>query len=138
MTKSVLAEGAELQWSAFSSTATKVDVMEVFLDTEEATSGQRTMIHLELTEPVGRDVSAFSFYPQECEVLLPPNIRFEVVSRYKADTESIDEVPMGAPVDAGEQLQTKMARLQVAREKAGMGTEGLHTSAGDGVNVSRL
>ncbi|EOD31860.1 hypothetical protein EMIHUDRAFT_231296 [Emiliania huxleyi CCMP1516] len=80
MAGSELAAGAELQWSAFSSTATKVDVMEVFL----ATSGQRTMIHLELTEPVGRDVSAFSLYPQECEVLLPPNVCFEVVSCYKA------------------------------------------------------
>ena len=38
MAGSVLAEGAELQWSAFSSTATKVDVMEDFLDTEVATS----------------------------------------------------------------------------------------------------
>ena len=53
-------------------------------DTEEATSGPRTMIHLELTEPVGRDVSAFSLYPQECEVLLPPNVCFKVVSRYNA------------------------------------------------------
>ena len=142
MAGSVLEEGDELQWSAFSSTATKVDVMEVFL----ATSGQRTMIHLELTEPVGRDVSAFSLYPQECEVLLPPNICFEVVSRYKAgsglvmvqcrQTESldallgfgrrgdvplgqpIDEVPMGVPADDDGELQAKMARLQVAREKA--------------------
>ena len=120
--------------------------MEGFLDTKEATAGTRTMIHLELTEPVGRDVSAFSFYPQECEVLLPPNICFEVVSRYNAgsglamvqcrQTESldslldfgrrgdvplgqpIDEVPMDSPADAEEELQAKMARLQVAREKA--------------------
>ena len=84
MAGSELEEGAELQWSAFSSTATKVDVMEVFLDAEEATSGPRTMIHLELTEPVGRDVSTFSLYPQECEVLLPPNVCFEVVSHYNA------------------------------------------------------
>ena len=84
MSGSELAEGAELQWSAFSSTATKVDVMEVFLHTKEATAGARTMIHLELTEPVGRDVSAFSLYPQECEVLLPPNVCFEVVSHYNA------------------------------------------------------
>ncbi|EOD21600.1 hypothetical protein EMIHUDRAFT_240965 [Emiliania huxleyi CCMP1516] len=143
----VLEEGDELQWSAFSSTATKVDVMQVFLDTEEATAGPRTMIHLELTEPVGRDVSAFSLYPQECEVLLPPNVCFEVVSQYNASsglvivqckqTESLDplldfgrrgDVPLGQPVnevpigmpadDDGEELQAKMARLQVAREKA--------------------
>ena len=146
MAGSELEEGAELQWSAFSSTATKVDVMEVFLDAEEATAGTRTMIHLELTEPVGRDVSAFSLYPQECEVLLPPNICFEVVSRYNAgsglvivqcrQTESldalldlgrrgdvplgqpIDEVPMGVAADDDGELQAKMARLQVAREKA--------------------
>ena len=119
--------------------------MEVFLDKEVATAGQRTMIHLELTEPVGRDVSAFSLYPQECEVLLPPNVCFEVVSHYIAgsglvivqckQTESLDalldlgrpgdvplgkpieEVPMGLPADADEELQAKMARLQVAREK---------------------
>jgi len=135
MAGSVLAEGAELQWSAFSSTATKVDVMQVFLDTEEAisASGPRTMIHLELTEPVGRDVSAFSLYPQECEVLLPPNICFEVVSRYNAgsglvmvqckQTESLDALldfgtAEGVPADSEEELQAKMARLQVAKEKA--------------------
>ena len=89
----VLAEGAELQWSAFSSTATKVDVMKAFLPETTApgwffasntasNTGPRTMVHLELTEPVGRDVSAFSLYPQECEALLPPNVCFKVVSRY--------------------------------------------------------
>ena len=79
-----LAEGTEVQWSAFSSTATKVDVMKVFLDSEDGAPGARTMFQLELTEPIGRDVSAFSLHPQECEVLLPPNVCFEVVSHYDA------------------------------------------------------
>ena len=74
----VLAEETEQQWSGFSSTATKVEVMEEFLQT----NGPRTVIKLELTTPVGRDVSAFSLYPKECEVLLPPNVCFEVVSRW--------------------------------------------------------
>ena len=106
---SSLTEGTEVQWSAFSSTATKVDVMAIFLDDPDEenadTSGPRTMIHLELTEPIGRDVSAFSLHPGECEVLLPPNICFEVVSHY----------------DAGSGLLMVQYSLRISREYGKLG-----------------
>ena len=65
----------KIQWSAFSSTAATVDVMNSFL----GGVGPRTMLQIELTEPVGRDVRDFSLFPSENEVLLPPNCRFQVV-----------------------------------------------------------
>ena len=64
-----LTDGSEFQWSAFSSTATTANVMQTFLGGE----GPRTMFHLEITEKMAvRDVQAFSLFPQENEVLLPP------------------------------------------------------------------
>lgn len=41
----------------------------------------RTLFQLELTERVGRDLRDFSLHPGENEILLPPNMAFEVVSR---------------------------------------------------------
>lgn len=69
-------EGSEFVWSAFSSTATKINVMESFL----GSSGPCTMFQLTLTEPIARDIQAFSLFPQENEAILPPNVKFEVVS----------------------------------------------------------
>merc|ERR1711965_812930 len=42
------------------------------------------MYTIELTESCGRDISAFSMFPQESEVLLPPNVRFKVVDHFEA------------------------------------------------------
>lgn len=67
-------------WSGFSSTATTMDVMNTFVGDD----GDRVLLQLELTEPVGRDIQAFSLFPGENEVLLPPNVQFEVVSRFTA------------------------------------------------------
>ena len=65
--------------------------------------GERVMFQIQLTEPfVARDVKAFSVYPSENEVILPPNVSFEVVSvvnlghglhivQYK-QTESLDDI----------------------------------------------
>lgn len=72
--------GKEILWSAFSSTATTVDVMEDFL----GPSGPRVMFNIELTEKVARDIKAFSVFPKENEVFLPPNISFKVVSAFNA------------------------------------------------------
>ncbi|CAE7704593.1 unnamed protein product [Symbiodinium microadriaticum] len=68
-------KGREFQWAGFSSTSLRVDVMqsEDFL----GHSGPRVLFNLKLTEPIGRDISDFSLY-QEAEILLPPNIMFEV------------------------------------------------------------
>lgn len=68
--------GEEFQWSAFSSTTTHVEVLQTFL----GQSGERTMFQLELIVPIARDISLFSLHPNERELLLPPNVLFEVVS----------------------------------------------------------
>jgi hypothetical protein len=68
-------KGSEFQWAGFSSTSLNVDVMQAedFL----GRSGSRVLFSLKLTEPVGRDISDFSLY-REAEILLPPNMMFEV------------------------------------------------------------
>ena len=93
-----LTKGFEFTWASFSSTAETQDVMTTFL----GQSGARTLLTIELTEPVGRNVLDFSLYPTENEVLLPPNTSFEVVSHYDAghglimvqckQTETIDAI----------------------------------------------
>ena len=71
--------GTDFQWSAFSSTATTIGVMKDFL----GATGPRTLFILQLAEPlVARDVRAFSIAPSENEILLPPNVRFEVVDSF--------------------------------------------------------
>ena len=72
-------EGKKFTWSAFTSTATTVKVMEEFLG--DKFHVERTMWQLQLSTPlVGRDVSQLSMFKTENEVLLPPNVRFEVQS----------------------------------------------------------
>ena len=74
--KPELTKGADVTWSAFSSTASTVDVMSTFLGKE----GERIMYIIELTEPIARDVKPFSLFPAENELLVPPNFSFEIVS----------------------------------------------------------
>ena len=69
------AKDSEFQWVAFSSTTSRIGATEGFL----GTTGPRVMFHLKLTENVARDISAFSFH-DENEILLPPNMTFEVKS----------------------------------------------------------
>ena len=73
-------DGFEFTWSGFSSTARTQGVMETFVGQE----GMRTMLTLQLTEPIGRKIADFSLFPEEDEVLLPPNICFEVASKFNA------------------------------------------------------
>ena len=91
--------GKEITWSSFSSTATTIDVMQTFL----GESGPRVLFQIELTEPlVARDVRAFSLFEGENELLLPPNMSFEVKSVWHAgndlhivqytQVESLDEI----------------------------------------------
>ena len=42
--------------------------------------GERIMCHLTLIEPIARDVRAFSLFPSENELLLPPIVCFEIES----------------------------------------------------------
>ena len=60
-----LTKGDEITWSAFSSTATTMDVMNDFLGQE----GERIMYDIELTEPTARDIRPFSLFPSENELL---------------------------------------------------------------------
>ena len=70
--------GKEITWSSFSSTAHTVDVMHTFL----GETGTRVLFMIELVEPfVARDVQEFSLFPGENELLLPPNVSFEVKSK---------------------------------------------------------
>ena len=73
-------KGDEPQWSGFSSTATSIEVMTTFLGTE----GARTLFQIELSASIGRDIKPFSLFPAEDEVLLPPNVVFEVASVFDA------------------------------------------------------
>mmetsp|Transcript_1031 Transcript_1031/g.1431 ORF Transcript_1031/g.1431 Transcript_1031/m.1431 type:complete len:931 (-) Transcript_1031:120-2912(-) len=73
-----LDEGDDFTWSGFSSVTTTIDVMKTFLGDH----GDRTLIQLELIERVARDIKDFSFYPSENELLLPPNVCFEYVSKF--------------------------------------------------------
>ena len=70
--------GEEITWAAaFTSTATSVDVMNTFLGDD----GPRTLLQIELTEPVARSIQDFSLFPSENEVLLPPNVCLRFVSK---------------------------------------------------------
>ena len=68
--------GVDVQWAGFSSTATKVEVMNSFLGQD----GPRTLMNVELDSQWGRDLRDFSLLPSEEEILLPPNMMFEVTS----------------------------------------------------------
>ena len=71
-----LTDGFEVTWASFSSTATTNKVMEQFV----GQTGPRTMMTIEVTESLGRDVRDFSLFPSENEILFPPNLSFAVVS----------------------------------------------------------
>jgi hypothetical protein len=72
------AVGRVFVWSAFSSTATTIDVMNKFLGKEG-----RTIFHLEMNgSTVGKELKAFSLYASENEVLLEPNVEFKMISKY--------------------------------------------------------
>jgi len=75
-----LERGDEITWSAFTSTATSVDVMNAFLGDD----GPRTLLQIELTEPVARSIQDFSLFPSENEVLLPPNVCLKFESKFNA------------------------------------------------------
>jgi hypothetical protein len=71
-------EGDIVTWCQFSSTAAAVKVQNSFL----GQAGVRTLFTIELTTDRAREIHLYSDYPDEKEVLLPPNSRFVVVSVY--------------------------------------------------------
>lgn len=72
-------EKKTVTWSGFSSTAVRVEALKDFL---EARSGgeSRVILSIKLLGRSARDLSPFSMYPQESEVLLPPNVRVTMSS----------------------------------------------------------
>ena len=73
--------GHTFQWAAFSSTATKIEVMKEFL----GTVGERTLFTIKLLSPsYGRSLQDFSLFPDESEVLLAPGCTFKLTSLFDA------------------------------------------------------
>lgn len=70
-------KGKVFLWCGFSSTTSHVEGLQAFL----GTSGPRTKWTLKLRPGFyGVDIRLFSFFPKEFEVLLPPQLEFEVKS----------------------------------------------------------
>jgi len=65
--------GRPIQWGAFASTSTDFETTKGFTD-------QATGVIFKITVTDGRDINAYSFFPQEAEVLLSPAHRFLVSS----------------------------------------------------------
>ena len=68
--------GDMIEWRAFTSVTTIEKFAEQFLGTNK-TVGVIFKIHV----TSGRDINAYSCFPQECEILLAPNHRFTVSSK---------------------------------------------------------
>ena len=62
------AVGRPVQWGAFSSTSTNVDVTKQFTD-------QQRGVIFKLTLVAGKKIQAYSFFPQEDEVLISAQAR---------------------------------------------------------------
>ena len=65
--------GRSIQWAAFSSISTDFGTTKGF-------TNQATGVIFKITVTDGRNINAYSFYPQEAEVLLSPAHRFLVTS----------------------------------------------------------
>jgi hypothetical protein len=69
-------KGEEIIWHAVTSTTIEIEVMQEFL----GQSGDRTLFQIQLLPGFARDVRAFSLFPSEKEVIVPPNMEFTVES----------------------------------------------------------
>eukprot|EP00750_Incisomonas_marina_P011024 INCI16332.10.p1 GENE.INCI16332.10~~INCI16332.10.p1 ORF type:complete len:1488 (-),score=201.28 INCI16332.10:215-4678(-) len=63
--------GRTVQWAAFSSTSTSLDVTRSFVQ-----KGKGVIFKISVL--TGRDIGPYSFYPSESEILLSPNTKFAV------------------------------------------------------------
>ena len=76
--KKEYAVGRPVQWAAFSSATTDVTAAKEFVEKDVG-------VIFKLAVVSGRDISAFSYFPKENEVLLSPNTRFVVTSELYVD-----------------------------------------------------
>lgn len=78
-------------WIQFNSTSTSKEVADNF-----GRDGNCTRFIIRTKGQVGKDISAFSFFPEESEVLLPPNCRFKVeqFQRVKSGDKYCDEITL--------------------------------------------
>jgi hypothetical protein len=75
-------KGRCFELAGFTSTTSNLSAMQEF----GGDSGDRVIFHFSMmeSESCARDISKFSMYPKECEILLPPNMMFEVYGQYDA------------------------------------------------------
>ena len=78
------AVGTKVHWSAFTSTSTDVASALQFKD------GNRSLLIFELKVVNGRNLSEYSIFPDESEVLLSPNARFVVYDSYYVVAEGVN------------------------------------------------
>ena len=64
--------GRPIMWGAFTSVTTNIDAAKGF--------AQNTRVVFKIVVTAGRDINAYSFFPQEDEILLSPSARFTVSS----------------------------------------------------------
>lgn len=69
-------KGKSILWAGFSSASKSLEEMNTFV----GKVGPRTLFSIELGPGLGWNIQAFSFFPKEAEVLLPPNVEFKVCS----------------------------------------------------------
>jgi hypothetical protein len=65
--------GRPIQWGAFASTSTNVEVSKGFTSKDDG-------ILFKITVTCGKDINKYSFFPSEGEILLSPSHRFLVSS----------------------------------------------------------
>eukprot|EP00750_Incisomonas_marina_P016157 INCI19027.1.p1 GENE.INCI19027.1~~INCI19027.1.p1 ORF type:complete len:1574 (-),score=205.88 INCI19027.1:21-4742(-) len=72
--------GRPIQWAAFSSTSRSAAAAKLFVTKD-------TGVIFKISVVTGRDIGAYSYFPKESEVLLPPSTRFTVTSEIYTDDE---------------------------------------------------
>jgi hypothetical protein len=70
-------KGTEFEWHGFTSATSDLGVQNRFT----GTAGVRNLFHIDLATKRGRDISEFSAFPDECEILFPPNTKFRVTGQ---------------------------------------------------------
>lgn len=89
------ATGSEVVWNQFSSCSPDISVQTEFL----GDTGRRILFHIELSSGRARDVSMFSAHPDESEIILPPNSRFEVTGVLPQGDLTVVHMKEVAPLD---------------------------------------
>jgi hypothetical protein len=100
-------EGSFITWHQFTSCSTNLATLqsEVFL----GTTGPRSIFVIRMTSTRPRDISTVSLFPQEREVVFPPNTRFQVVAKVNLGNnltqyQLVEDVPFDRILRYGEKL----------------------------------